>query len=377
MIDEERRRELEDQRRCRELEEQRRRRELEERLRLQTHQQRLCENEKLERDAGSSSRSSGGFFANLFGGSGFSNFSSVKYSAVSNEAISLDFPMPAGSIAELRDRGERSIAELMDRGERLEALVTMSKDLSASSRKFKRLADNGARDRDQDRVAKAVVQDAAGTTKPRNEAAQGAPEGQQAAHSCKAPEAATQCDPDPAPAEEAPPDHSPQPEQQAESIEEPEALDYTSIPAALDARCNELGGGAALRPVIIKAGSKWSRRSKNLVGIPKDATLGADQQREERNSAFDLLDALTCSGSLTVDSASLHVVLLVAHCFEKALLDMLVQENVNPLDPVERSSLILASTIHGKSVEQLLQPAELPRVSQHSPALVAPGPAKE
>jgi len=158
----------------------------------------------------------------------------------------------------------------------------------------------------------------------------------------------------------------------AEAAEAAEVLDYTSIPALLDKRSDEMGEGAALRPVTIKAGSEWKRRSKNLVGVLKESVLGTAQQRDERNSAFDLLDALTCSGALAVEDAELHVLLLMAHCFEEALMDVLVQDNMNPIEPVERSSLILASTVHGRPVAQLLESEELLRVGQHSPALLAP-----
>jgi len=54
-------------------------------------------------------------------------------------------------------------------------------------------------------------------------------------------------------------------------------------------------------------------------------TLGLDEQGKERQRAFDLLDALTKSGALSVDMASLHVVIAATHCFDKTLMNTLIQ----------------------------------------------------
>ena len=42
------------------------------------------------------------------------------------------------------------------------------------------------------------------------------------------------------------------------------------------------------------------------------------------------------------------------HCFDKDLVNTVVQDNVNPIAKVERSTLIMASTIMQASVEQLV-----------------------
>lgn len=89
----------------------------------------------------------------------------------------------------------------------------------------------------------------------------------------------------------------------------------------------------------------------------------------EKNKAFDLLDALTKSGCLDIVQAEFHIVIASTHCFDKTLLDTVVQDNVNPIEKVERSVLIVASTIFDKPVEQLIRPEQLERVRTYSPQL--------
>lgn len=103
---------------------------------------------------------------------------------------------------------------------------------------------------------------------------------------------------------------------------------------------------------------------------PSTAKLEGDEQRRERNRALDLLDALCCSGALPVYHAQLHVLLAATHVFDHSLLETLVQENINPMDQVERSSLIMASSICGKPVAELVEPGYLARVCEHSPTLL-------
>lgn len=90
---------------------------------------------------------------------------------------------------------------------------------------------------------------------------------------------------------------------------------------------------------------------------------------EEKNKAYDLLDALTRSGVISIDSADLHIVLAATHCFDSSLMDTVIRENVNPIEKVERSNLIVASTVHGKPVSELLRPDHVKRVQEFSKIL--------
>jgi hypothetical protein len=106
-----------------------------------------------------------------------------------------------------------------------------------------------------------------------------------------------------------------------------------------------------------------------LLSKPKTESVHAAGQKDAKNAAFDLLDALTRSGALVVDEASLHVVLAATHCFDKTVVSAVVQDNINPIEKVERSMLIVSSAITGKPVAALVQPAQLKRVGLYSPML--------
>merc|ERR1719479_549906 len=103
-------------------------------------------------------------------------------------------------------------------------------------------------------------------------------------------------------------------------------------------------------------------RQKALLASPTTSTLSASEQKEEKDRAFDLLDTLTKSGALPIEHASLHIVLAAAHCFDKSVMETVIQDNCNPIEKVERSTLIMASTVHQLPAAALVQEAELPRL---------------
>ncbi len=113
------------------------------------------------------------------------------------------------------------------------------------------------------------------------------------------------------------------------------------------------------------------RSQKGLLDAPSVATLYSREQKEEKNKAFDLLDALSKSGALSVDEASLHVVVAATHGFDRTLLDTVIQGNVNPIEKVERSLMIVATTIHRLPVSELLEDDQRERFLTYSPRLDA------
>lgn len=146
--------------------------------------------------------------------------------------------------------------------------------------------------------------------------------------------------------------------------------DLTAVPKELDERFEKLDSDSAVRPTIINPGETWQKRAqKALLAAPTTSTVGTDQQKKEKDAAFDLLDALTKSGALSVEHASLHVVVAATHCFDKTVTETVVQDNTNPIAKVERSTLIMAGTIHQKPVPALLREGQLERVTASSPML--------
>jgi hypothetical protein len=147
-------------------------------------------------------------------------------------------------------------------------------------------------------------------------------------------------------------------------------VDITQIPVLLDRRYEELDMDAALKPTIINPGASWTKRSqKALLSEPTESILGTSELERERSAAFDLLDALSKSGALTIDCAELHVVIAATHCFDQSVMDTLVQGNVNPIERVERSALIMASTLHHAEPEDLLEASHVARVKELNPQL--------
>jgi tartrate dehydratase beta subunit/fumarate hydratase class I family protein len=147
-------------------------------------------------------------------------------------------------------------------------------------------------------------------------------------------------------------------------------VDYTQIPKLLDSKFEAMDKEGAVRPTIINVGKSWTKTSKkSLLASPTTSTLGVEDQKKERSAAFDLLDALTKSGGFDVADASLHVVIAATHCFDRSLVDTVVQRNVNPIEKVEFSSLIMATTIHKERVENLVTRDQVGRLLEHSPSL--------
>jgi len=142
------------------------------------------------------------------------------------------------------------------------------------------------------------------------------------------------------------------------------------VPKQMDQKFEKLDPDSALRPTRIKPGDLWRKKSqKSLLASPTCTSLDADEQEEERNAAFDLLEALTKSGALPIDKASLHIIVAATHCFDKTITECVVQDNVNPIDKIERSTLIMAETVHQQPPSNLICRGQHERVKASSPML--------
>eukprot|EP00434_Breviolum_minutum_P009820 symbB.v1.2.008649.t1/scaffold540.1/size189765/14 len=136
--------------------------------------------------------------------------------------------------------------------------------------------------------------------------------------------------------------------------------DYTKVPKEMDARFEKFASDSALRPTIIKVSGCWQKRSKQGLLAPETSdVLWPEQQKQQKDAAFDLLDAITKSGALPLTHASLHIVIASTHCFDKTVMETVIQDNLNPIDRVARSTLVMASTVHQQPVKSIVNEANL------------------
>ncbi|GFH44735.1 hypothetical protein CTEN210_01209 [Chaetoceros tenuissimus] len=136
--------------------------------------------------------------------------------------------------------------------------------------------------------------------------------------------------------------------------------DFSAIPKALDSAFEKYTDdekyGGTLRNVTLKTSQTWTKKTKpNILRPEEKLVIGSDLQKVERDRAYDLLDALSKSGALEIQTGELHMVVASCHSFEKSLVNTIIQDNINPIEKIERSNLIAASTIHGVEYQALLQ----------------------
>ncbi|KAL3793709.1 hypothetical protein ACHAW5_008056 [Stephanodiscus triporus] len=150
-------------------------------------------------------------------------------------------------------------------------------------------------------------------------------------------------------------------------------VDFTLIPQILDEAIEKCAQSTALRSTTIKTGNWRRSRQENLLTNPKQMQLSKDDTKKERNKAFDLLDALSRSGCFPIAYSDLHVIVAVTHCFDKDVMSTVVCDNVNPIEKLECSTLILASAVHGVPARKLIGDAnEVQRLAGLLPLLLQP-----
>jgi len=93
--------------------------------------------------------------------------------------------------------------------------------------------------------------------------------------------------------------------------------DFTAIPKLLDAKLEKYDTDNALHSTTITASQMWTlRRQANLLTSANTVAFDGLGTKTEKKKAFDLLDAISRSGTLPIDCCELHVVIAVSHCFE-------------------------------------------------------------
>ena len=89
-----------------------------------------------------------------------------------------------------------------------------------------------------------------------------------------------------------------------------------------------------------------------------------------KDKAFDLLDALSRSGSLPISNSELHVMMAVTHGFENDVTETIIQDNINPIEKLEKSTLLIGSIVHEIPASELCRDSsDRQRLSGLFPAL--------
>ena len=61
--------------------------------------------------------------------------------------------------------------------------------------------------------------------------------------------------------------------------------------------------------------------------------------------------------------------LAATHCFDETIVNTIIRKNVNPIEKVERSTLIVAGTIHDKPAIEMVRTDQVARIQGNSPQL--------
>ena len=157
-------------------------------------------------------------------------------------------------------------------------------------------------------------------------------------------------------------------------------VDPTAVPKILDRVIEEHDPAAAIRSTTLEpAGEGWTRESRaTLLSKPVRSRLPRETVAAETARAFDLLDALSRSGSLEVSCSELHVLVCVTHGFERTVMGTVVMDNVNPIEALEGSTLLVASTILGVPARDLVRcGAKRRRLEASFPRLLLPAAADD
>ncbi|KAJ9443073.1 hypothetical protein DIPPA_19041 [Diplonema papillatum] len=153
------------------------------------------------------------------------------------------------------------------------------------------------------------------------------------------------------------------------SAKPPSAVfDLPSVPRLLEEATDALGPTVNVRPVIVKVGTSWRASELEATTLPGSTRRPgqpdpgfrkkADWQRAEKNKAFDLIDAVTRSGSAQLKKGTMHVFVGGAHCFDTSVVDAVVVHNVDPIERIDAACIATVAALHD-------QPASFIRTTTH------------
>ena len=147
-------------------------------------------------------------------------------------------------------------------------------------------------------------------------------------------------------------------------------FDATQLPKLLDEEFLKHGEDANVRPTIIKVGDQLEKRHRpSLLADEQHSTLFNDEQECEQRKAYAFLDSLTRSGALSIKQSEVHVMMAATHCFDQTLVDTVIQDNINPIEKVERTSMVMSTVIQGKRASALVDASQQARARMYSPSL--------
>lgn len=122
-------------------------------------------------------------------------------------------------------------------------------------------------------------------------------------------------------------------------------LDIAGVQERVQARLATVPGNA-LRPTIINVSSSWIRQSTPLVGsVPPKEPLSLETQEKAHRAVQSLLCVLSNDGAIPLAHTRLDIIVGVTSYFDKSVIDTVIQDNINPLDRVCSSSLLLSNAL--------------------------------
>jgi len=151
-------------------------------------------------------------------------------------------------------------------------------------------------------------------------------------------------------------------------------VDFATIPKRVNEAFGKLDKNGSLRSCTVSADTEtWRRRRQEnlLVKSEAYAWLNSDDLKSETNRALDLLDALSRSGTLPIEASELHVVVAASHRFQNDVMGTVIEDNVNPIEKLEKSALTFISAVHGESAGSLVRdPIRLRQLAVNFPDLL-------
>ena len=99
-------------------------------------------------------------------------------------------------------------------------------------------------------------------------------------------------------------------------------------------------------------------KQRSKLAKAKHEEYKGPEQDQAKKVAFTLLDALTKSGAILLTHVEFHTFLAATHSFQKTVMDTIVMDNMNPIEALEASAMIMNAVVHQVSdVKSLLQPS--------------------